>query len=437
MRIPSVSTRTISIFVVSTALAASFIYGSYDDRDQVAHAKPSSPPSAVTVFAASPTSVPIVQEFIGATFALDTVQVNSRVNGYIDQWLFRPGDQVTKGQLLYVIDQRTYRTEVQRTQAELARAEAQLTFAREGVDVLRAQAELAEAEATLIKAEQDVARVTPLVTEKALPAQDLDTVNANERVARSAHGARRANLQQLKLTQTANIAQSEALVAAARAALRNAELNLEFTEIRSPTAGRIGETKIQVGGLASASSPEPLTLISPLDPIYVEFTVTEQDHLEYRKGRLAHTREASASVPLELILADGSVYPQPGQFRYADRAVDVKTGTLKLIAAFPNRDRILLPGQFSRVRMRTGTKDGVYLVPQRAVVEQQGIRFVLLVDENNRVVQRTITASERVGASWVVEQGLSAGDRVILDGLQKATPGSQVAPRTADGKELR
>lgn len=123
-----------------------------------------------------------MQEFIGATFALDTVAISSRVNGYIDQWLFRPGDYVTKGQLLYVIDQRTYRTEVQRVEAELARAEAQLTFAREGVEVLRAESELSQAEATLVKAEQDVARVAPLVAEKALPTQDLDTVHANERV---------------------------------------------------------------------------------------------------------------------------------------------------------------------------------------------------------------------------------------------------------------
>ncbi|HYO82428.1 MAG TPA: efflux RND transporter periplasmic adaptor subunit [Bryobacteraceae bacterium] len=434
---PSLSPRKVSICILSASASAFLIHYSCAGSDKVAHAKPDVERSPVTVMVASPTTVPIVQEFIGATFALDTVQVNSRVNGYIDQWLFRPGDYVSKGQLLYVIDQRTYRTEVQRTQAELARAEAQLTFAREGVDVVRAEAELAQAEATLIKAEQDVARVTPLVTEKALPAQDLDAVNANERVARSTHSARRANLQQLRLTQKANIAQSEALVASAKAALRHAELNLGFTEIRSPTDGRIGETRIQVGGLASANSPEPLTLISPLDPIYVEFTVTERDHLEYRKGRLAHTRAASASVPLELLLADGSVYPRPGLFRFADRAVDVKTGTLKLIAAFPNRDRILLPGQFSRVRMRTGTKEGVYLVPQKAVVEQQGIRFVLLVDDKDRVVQRTIKSSNRVGSSWVVEQGLTTGDRVIVDGLQKATPGSIVAPRTARALELQ
>ena len=425
-------TRKLTLAAVATCM----LLASCGRSEKVAHAQ-GAPRFPVTVIAAVPSSVPVVQEYIGATFAMDTVQVNSRVNGYIDQWLFRPGDHVAKGQLLYVIDPRTYRTEVQKAQAELARMEAQLTFAREGVEVMRAESELKQAEATLIKAEQDVARVRPLVAERALPEQDLDAVTANERVAQSMYGARKANLQQLRLTQKANIEQSEALVTAAKAALRYAELNLGFTEIRSPTVGRIGDTTVQVGGLASANSPEPLTLISPLDPMYVEFTVTERDHLEYRKGRLSRTRAPSASVPLELILADGSVYSQSGQFRFADRAVDVKTGTLKLIAAFPNPDRILLPGQFSRVRMRTGTKDGVFLIPQRAVLEQQGMRFVLLADDQDRVVQRTVTASSRFGSSWVIEKGINAGDRVIVAGLQKAAPSSLVTPKNAGPNELQ
>ncbi|MGH9657055.1 MAG: efflux RND transporter periplasmic adaptor subunit, partial [Bryobacteraceae bacterium] len=128
-------------------------------------------------------------------------------------------------------------------------------------------------------------------------------------------------------------------------------------------------------------------------------------------------------------LADGSVYPHTGRYRFADRAVDVQTGTLKLIGDFPNPNRILLPGQFSRVRLRTGTKDGVFVVPQRAVQELQGLRQLLLLDKDDHVVQRTVTATDRIGSMWVVEKGLNPGDRVIVDGLQKAFPGSQVAPR--------
>lgn len=400
--------------------------------DKQAMAKQTAIRFPVTAVAVQARSVPIFQEFIGATFSLDTIQVNSRVNGYIEKWLFRPGDFVKQGQLLYVIDQRTYRAEVQRAEAEVARAEAQLVLAREGVDVLRAESELAQAEASLIKAEQDVARVRPLVKERALPEQDMDAALANHRIAQNNYRAREANVHQLRLTQKTSIQQAEAVKQAVKAALTQAELNLSFTEIRAVADGRIGETKIQVGGLAAANSPVPLTLISPLDPIYVEFTVTERDYLDYaidqnKKGTTA--REALKKVPLELLLADGSVYPQRGEFRFADRAVDVQTGTLKLIGAFPNPNRLLLPGQFSRVRFRRGSKDGVFVVPQRAVVELQGLRQLMVLDSEDRVVQRTVTATDRIGTMWVVEKGLEQGDRVIIDGLQKAIPGSQVAPK--------
>jgi len=175
-----------------------------------------------------------------------------------------------------------------------------------------------------------------------------------------------------------------------------------------------------------------LTLISPLDPIYVEFTVTERDYLDYMRKQIESQRSTGKIVPIapfELILADGTVYPHKGTYRYADRAVNVQTGTLKLIGDFPNPTRILLPGQFSRVRFRTGMKDGVFVVPQRAVQELQGLRQLMLLDKDNRVVARTVTATDRVGAMWVIEKGLSPGDRVIIDGLQKAFPGSQVTPK--------
>jgi membrane fusion protein (multidrug efflux system) len=392
----------------------------------------------VTAVSVQPKAVPIFQEFIGATFALNTVQVNSRVNGYIEKWLFRPGDFVAEGQLLYLIDQRTYRAEVERARAELARSEAQLSFAREGVEVLRGESELAQAEASQIKAEQDVARVQPLVSEKALPEQDLDAAMANGRVAQNIYRAREANVNQLRLTQKTNIQQAEAAIQSARAALRIAELNLEFTEIKAPASGRIGETKIQVGGLVSANSAEPLTLISPLDPIYVEFTVTERDYLEHMRKQQAAQKATGRGIPiepLELLLADGSVFPHQGSFRFADRAVDVQTGTLKLIGDFPNPNRLLLPGQFSRVRLRTGVKENVFVVPQRAIQELQGLRQLLLLDKDNRVVQRTVTATDRIGSMWVIEKGLNPGDRVIVDGLQKAFPGSQVIPRMVPESE--
>jgi len=191
----NVSAKSLRLVVFLIACATLFL-SSCGSGENSAQAQQGPPKFPVTAVVAQPKSVPIFQEFIGATFALNTVQVNSRVNGYIDKWLFRPGDFVSEGQLLYVIDQRTYRADVQKAAAELARAEAQLVFAREGVEVLRAESELAQAEASLIKAEQDVSRVRPLVAEKALPEQDLDAVLANGRVAQNNYRAREANVNQ-------------------------------------------------------------------------------------------------------------------------------------------------------------------------------------------------------------------------------------------------
>jgi len=396
------------------------------------------PAFPVSVISVEARDVPVQHEHIGKTFALHTVQINSRVNGYIDRWLFRPGDLVQANQLLYVIDQRTYRAEQQRAQAEVNRNEAQLSFAKEGVEVIRAESELAQAEAMLIKANQDVERVKPLVAQRALPEQDLDAVTAAQRVARNNFKAREAIVQQSRLTQKTSIEQSAAALEAAKAALRQADLNLGFTEIRSPAAGRIGETTVQVGGLASANSPQPLTLVSPLDPIYVEFTVNERDYLTYARDLAAQGRtpkDALSRIPLQLMLADGSVYPHKGTFQFADRAVQVETGTLKLTATFPNPSGTVLPGQFSRVRMTATTKSGVFTVPQKAIQEMQGMRFVMLVGSDGVVSQRTVTATERIGSLWVIEKGLVAGDRVVVEGLQKAMPGAKVTAHVvpADG----
>jgi membrane fusion protein, multidrug efflux system len=392
------------------------------------------PPPAVSVVNLERQTVPIFSEFVGSTFSEYEVQINPRVNGYILSRNFNPGDIVSAGQLLYTLDPRTYQAEADRLRAEVSRTESQLTLAKEGVDVLRAESELVQAEATLLKARQDVQRIAPLVRENALPEQDLDSANANQRVAEANAKARKAALDQQKLQQKSNIEQGTANLGAARAALEVAVLNLGYTRITAPVAGRIGETSIQTGGLAVANSTTPLTRISPLDPIYVEFKVSERDYLDYIRRDIATRQRTGASEqlqPLELILSDGSVYQNPGRYRYADRAVDLQTGTLKLIGEFPNPQRMLLPGQFGRVRWRTGRKEGVFLVPQRAVLEVQGLRYLLVVDKANKVAQRTVTATDRVGSDWVIESGLNDGDRVVVDGLQKAAPGSMVSPTLA------
>jgi membrane fusion protein, multidrug efflux system len=398
------------------------------------------PPAAVTVVEVSSSSVPIYSDFVGSTFAEQEVQVHSRVNGYITARHFNPGDIVKPGQLIYSLDPATYQAEVDRLRAEVVRAEAQLRFAREGVEVIRAESEFAQAEANQIKADQDVTRVRPLVQQKALPEQDLDSAVANQSVSQAIVRARKAALEQQRLSQKTQIEQGAAALASAKASLALAELNLSYTKIQSPLLGRIGETSIQTGGLATATATSPLTRISPLDPIYVEFKVGERDYLDYIRREIAKQRSTGSGQvvePLQLVLADGSIYDKPGRYQYADRAVDVQTGTLKLIGTFPNPDRMLLPGQFSRIRLRTGFKEGVFLVPQRAVIETQGLRQVLVVDNQNRVTQRTVTATDRVGSNWVIETGLTQGSRVVVEGLQKAIPGSKVEPKLVAITEVK
>jgi membrane fusion protein (multidrug efflux system) len=221
---------------------------------------------------------------------------------------------------------------------------------------------------------------------------------------------------------------------AGKALLRNAELNLEYATIRAPISGRVGDTLAPVGGLVTKSSPSPLTTVVPLDPIWVKFKVSESEYLTMQRSK---NRAESTKVPLELVLADNAVYPQVGHIQNAVNQVDSKTGTLELQATFPNPQHTILPGQFGHVRWRTRERIGALLVPQRAIQELQGMQSVLTVDANNKTIARSVVTGERVGDRWVVEQGLKPGDRVIVEGLQKARPGSVVDPkpyRPAPGK---
>jgi membrane fusion protein (multidrug efflux system) len=386
------------------------------------------PAVSVTVMNVNPRTIPIYNEFTGTTDATETVEVRARVNGYVEKRLFDAGQIVKVDQLLYVLDQRTFIADLRKAKAYVSKAEADLRFAKEGVEVLRAESRLAASKAALVRADQDVARYQPLVRQEAAPKRDLDMSVAQQQVLREEVNARKAELDQTKLQQRTQIALATAELEATQATQRLAELNLEYTEIRAPVNGRIGESNIFVGGLATANSPEPLTLLSPLDPIQVKVRVGERDYLQYiQKARDEEGQGRRATeLSLQLLLGDGSTYRYPGRFRSADRAVDPQTGTLEITLDFPNPDLLLLPGTFSRVRVQTGEKSGVFLVPQRAVRELQGVRTLYLVDHEDKVVARTITAGERLNGYWVIEKGLEAGDRVIVEGLQRVQPGVKV-----------
>jgi len=353
-----------------------------------ATAQPSAPPPPeVAVVQVSGEDVPVYREYPARMYARDMVEVRGRVDGYIERRTFDIGSDVKAGQVLYVLDVRPYQAEAERARGALAQATA----------------DIAQAEANLAKAEQDVARLEPLVKEEAAAKQDLDNALAALKAGQAAVSSRKANVE------------------ASRAQLRTAELNVEYATIRAPISGRIGDSLLQVGGLVSRSSAEPLTTIVPLDPIWVRFQISEAELVTYQ-------RLESQSLPIQLILSDGTVLPQHGRIENTLNGVNTRTGTMEVQARFPNANHTIQSGQFGRVRLRLAERKNAILVPQKAVQELQGLQSVLTIGEDNKVQVRSIVTADRVDDRWVVEQGLVPGETVIVDGLQKARPGSVVKP---------
>lgn len=384
------------------------------------------PPTPVMVTDVTLRDVAIFSEFAAQTYARNMVEVRGRVEGYVDQWLFRPGSDVTAGQVLYVLDLRPYEAALQQAAGNLHQSEADLEFAKNQVSVLQARANLAAAQASLLKTQQDVERLTPLVKADAASKQDLDAAAAALTANQATVNALKANVDQTSLSTRTQISSMQAKVEALRAAVRTAELNLQYGTIRAPVDGRIGDSLLPIGGLVTPNSAQPLTTIVPLDPIWVRFKVTESEFLSWAN----HGRAVpGGNSPLTLLLADKSEFPSTGHIENALNQVDPKTGTLELQARFPNPKHSILPGQFGRVRVQFTERKGAILVPQKAVQQLQSMQAVYTVDADNKVVQRAVTTGDRVGRSWIVEQGLKPGDRVIVEGQLKVRPGMRVQPR--------
>ena len=308
------------------------------------------PPPTVLVTTAHSGDVPIFSEYPAQTYARNTVDVRARVDGYIEKWLFRPGQEVQAGDTLYVLDMRPYEAALDQAKGNLAQSEADLDFAQKQVALLQAEANLAVAQANLVKAQQDVDRLTPLVKADAASKQDLDAAVAALGAGQATVNANQANVDQARLSTRTQIASTQGKVEALRGAVRTAQLNLEYATIRAPISGLIGDTQVPVGGLVNAASPQPLTTIVPLDPIWVRFKVTETEYLDFKKrGNL--TRSV-----LTLVLADGSEFPHKGRVENTVNQVDPKTGTLELQARFSNPQHVLLPGQFGKVRFETDVR---------------------------------------------------------------------------------
>ena len=345
-------------------------------------AAPSAPPPDVKVTAVVQRDVPIVSEWVATLDGYVNAQIQPQVTGYIVKQTYKEGSQVQNGAVLFEIDPRPF-------QALLDQAKAQL----------------AEAQAQLGKTQLDVDRDTPLAKERAIAQSQLDN-----------------DIQ-------ANLA-AKAAVQSAEAQVEQAQLNLGFTHVTSLFDGIAGIAQVQLGNLVNPSTV--LTSVSQVNPIKAYFPISEQEYsriaasINAPQGDLESPKDAP---PLELILADGTVYPSKGHVLYTDRQVDITTGTIRVVSAFPNPKNILRPGQFGRIRASTYTRTGALLVPQRAVVELQGSFQLAVVGSDNKVNVRMVKVGERVGTEWIIDSGVKKGDVVVVEGVQKVRDGSTVNPQ--------
>ena len=339
-------------------------------------------PPEVEVVEVIQKDVPIVHEWVGTTDGLVNATIRAEVTGYLIKQDYNEGDVVKKDQVLFEIDPRPF-------QAALDQAEG---------TIVQMQAQYNDAHANLL-------REKPLFDQGAISKQSLDSYVFADQAA-------------------------EGRVLSAKAAVEKARLDLGFTKITSPIDGVAGIAKAQVGDLVGPSvQGGELTTVSTIDPIKVYYTINEQAYISWMKRFPSDSLSEARKLQIELILADGSVYPHKGKFFTIDRQVDVRTGTLRVEALFPNPNNFLRPGQFVRARVLIDTKRGALLVPQRAVTELQGGYQVAVVGSENKVDIRSVKPGERYGSLWEIEDGLKPGERVVVEGIQKVKQGMVVNPK--------
>ncbi len=358
------------------ALVSCFLVGCHHEEK----AAPPIPPVEVFIEKIEPRTIPAVFEYIGVVQSSHEVEIRARVIGYLEQIGFIEGTLVKKGELLFQLDPRPFQTALARAKAQLEREKA-----------------------VYWQAERAVKRFKPLYEQKAASQRDLDNAIAQQMAA-------------------------EAQVMEAEAQVADAELNLNYTTIRSPVEGLTSQATYRVGSLISPSQ-DLLTTVSVLDPIWVNFSVSEQDVLasqeELKKGRLIFP--PNDEFEIELILADKSEYPEKGNLNFAAPSYSQKTGTMMLRATLANPDDILRPGQFVRVRVLGAKRPHAIAVPQQAVIQGEKGAFVFVVNPDNHAELRPIEPGPWVEDEWIIYEGLKAGDRVIVQGVNKVLPGSLVS----------
>jgi RND family efflux transporter MFP subunit len=330
--------------------------------------------------------VPIFSEWVATLDGYVNAQIQAQVTGYIIRQTYKEGSFVHKGQILFQIDPRPFRAALDQANAQSEQAQAQLA-----------------------KTAMDVDRDTPLAKERAIAQSQLDNDIQANRAAKAA-------------------------VKAAEAQVEQAQLNLEFTEVKSLVDGMAGIAQVQIGNLVTPTTV--LTSVSQINPIKAYFSLSEQEYIHFadRINADAQKEIPANGPPFELILADGSVYPHKGTGLLANRQVDVSTGSIQIVCSFPNPQNFLRPGQFGRLRAAPEVRRGALLVPQKAVSELQGNYQVAVVGADNKVSIRAVKAGDRVGPMWIVEGGVKPGEQVVVEGLQKVQNGGTVKIKQPQAK---
>jgi membrane fusion protein (multidrug efflux system) len=335
------------------------------------------PPPTVEVMEISTSKVPLSSTLIGQLDSPQNVEVRARVEGFVDKMPFTEGVEVKQGELLFELDKKPFLEKL-----------------------AAATGALAESNAALKKYHADVARLEPLYEKRAIPKQDLDDALASVDVG-------------------------EAGVITAQARVESAQLDLGYCDVKAPITGLIGATQVAIGELVGKGEPTLLATISTLDPIWFYCNVSEVDYIRAEVKSRALGRDV-ASLPLTLILPSGTEHPDQGKFVFIDRAVNVKTGTLRVRAEFPNKDKLLRPGMFSRVRVNLGARPDCITVPERAIVSLQGKSFVWVAGSDGTVTQRPVTTGEQVGSVFIINEGLKAGEKIVVEGINKLREGIPV-----------
>jgi membrane fusion protein (multidrug efflux system) len=350
-------------------------------------AAPPPPPPGVVVMDVVATNVPLHAEIIGQLDSPQNIEIRARVEAFVQAMPFIEGTNVVPGQLLFQLDDGPY-------QQRLAAAKGML----------------AEAKAALAKYQADTNRLTPLAKQRAVPQQDLDNAIASVDVG------------------AAGVLSAEARVASAL-------LDLSYCKVLAPTNGLIGAKQVSIGELVGKGQPTLMATMSTLDPIWAYCNVSEVGLLN-ADDYTRRTGKRIVDAPVTLILANGSVHPEQGKIVFIDRAVDVKTGTMRVRAEFPNPpvppnpDPLLRPGMFGRLKLDLGLRPDSILVPERAVTELQGKSFVWVVGPDNRATQRCVTVGQQIGGSLLILEHLKPGERVVVEGVQKLKDGLEVRPMT-------